>query len=119
MTFTKYRKTFEKRGTNDAQLNAGDYIAISNIKDAEKDNNLPHNTLVISNQDSICTLYIFLDDFSNQEEPDYIVFPKQSIALGIEDGEAFSTVYIKNSDTVNNISANSIKYNIGTVKELV
>jgi len=113
-----WRETFKIVGTNTAQLNAGSVLVIEDRENAEKHGNLPHNAFVIANQDVTSTLYIFLDDFSDQDKPDYILFPSQQITVGIEDGVHFTTLWIKNTHATNNISANSIKYRISTIKKV-
>jgi hypothetical protein len=113
-----YKETFSNRGTNASALNAGVELAIEDQKNAERHGNIPHNAFVITNQDDTCTVYIFLDDFSDEEKPDFVLFPNQTIAVSIEDGVSFTTIWLKNTHASSNIDANKIKYNIMTVKDL-
>ena len=117
MSLIDHKITFENKGTNEAQLDAEGILAIQSQVEAEKNNNLPHNSLFVANLDTVSTLYIFLDDMQNQEVPAYVLFPSQSMFISVEDGESFTTVFIKNTHATNDIPANSIKYKVATIKD--
>ena len=114
----QFRETYNIIGTNAAQLNAGVYIVIEDKDNAEKNQNLPHNSFILTNQDTTCTLFLFLDKMEDQEKPDYVVFPSQQIAVGIEDGVSFSHLFVKNTHASSNIAANQIKYRVSTLKRV-
>lgn len=118
MVWTKYTKTFEIKNTNPAQIVAGEHIVVSSLVEAQRDNNLPHNVLTLTNKSTLCAVGIFLDDFSNVNNPDYVVFANQTISINVEDGESWSTLFLKNLDTVNAIAIGELNYNVATVKEL-
>ena len=113
-----YKITYKNIGNNVAQLNAGVTLAIQDQVNAEKHNNLPHNAFIITNQDTTCTLFLFLDDFSDADSPFAVLFPTQTISVSIEDGVSFTTLWIKNTHATSNISAKAIKYNIQTIKQV-
>jgi len=114
----KNKVTFQNKGTNAAQINAGTEIAIQAQNSAEAHNNLPHNSLIITNQNETCTIFLYLDDFSDEDNPDYVVFPSQSMALNLDDGVSFTTLFLKNTHASSNIAIGEIKYNIQTIKEV-
>ena len=118
MTQLNQKVTFTNKGYNVADLNATKLLAIADISNAEKFNNLPHNNLVITNQDTASTLFVYLDDASDVESPDYVIFPSQTMVLNLDDGVSFSTIWIKNTHPANNIAAKAIKYKITTIKEV-
>jgi len=113
-----YKVTFQNKGYNVAELNAGIGLPLEAQSLAERNNNLPHNAFVLTNQDTVCTLFIYLDDFSDQDKPDYVVFPTQTISVGLEDGVSFTTLWVKNTHAVSNVAAKAIKYNITTIKKV-
>ncbi len=113
-----YKVTFKNKGFNAGALNAGVALPIEDQSDAEKHNNLPHNAFTIANLDDTSTLFLYLDDFSDADNPDYVLFPTQTITANLEDGISFTTLWIKNTHATNNISAKSIKYNIQTIKQV-
>ena len=108
--------TFRNKGTNTGAVNSGTVLAIEDQTNAEKNKNLPHNFFTIANLNTSCTLFIFLDDISNQDVPDYVLFPSQQIGVNLDDGVTFTTLFIKNTSGADNVSANEIKYNIATLK---
>jgi len=110
------RETFTIKGTNSAQINATNHICIEDRNNAEKHGNLPHNSFTIANTNTSCTVFIFLDDFSDQDKPDYILFPSQQITVEVDEGVTFSHMWLKNTHAANNILANEIKYKISTIK---
>lgn len=113
-----YRETFKNVGTNAAQLNAGVGIPIEDQVNALKNNNLPHNTFVVANQNATCKVFLFLDDYHDTTKPDYILFPMQQITVSVEEGVTFTTLWIHNSSAADNIAANEIKYRIATIKKI-
>lgn len=113
-----YKVTFRNKGFNVAALNAGVGLPIQDQTNAEAFKNLPHNSFVLSNQDTACTLFLYLDDFSDADKPDYVLFPTQTIAVGVEDGISFTTLWVKNTHASSNVAAKAIKYNIMTVKKV-
>ena len=116
-TMNNEKITYSNKGFNSAQINATAHIVIEAQKQAQLHNNLPHNSFVMTNQSTTCTLYIFLDDFSNQDNPNYVLFPTQTISVSLEDGVSFTTMFIKNTHASTVISAKEIKYNIMTIKK--
>jgi len=112
------RETFKIVGTNSAAIAAGAYIVIEDIKNATTDNNLPHNTLHLANQSSSVTLYIFMDSFIDQENPDYVLFPSQQMTIGSDEGITWSTLFIKNTHAADDVAADALKYRIATVKKV-
>lgn len=111
------KEVFKRVGTNDSDISAGGLYTVDYIDEAEKNGYLPHTSFVIANQ-STEVLYIFLDDVSNQNTPDYVLFPSQQLAVPTEDGVTFRTMFIKNTDGANSVSANEIKHRISTAKEV-
>ncbi len=112
------KETFVNKGTNAAALNAGIVLAIQDQINASQNDNIPHNALTIANQDATCTIFIFLDNISDHDKPDYILFPTQVITIDIREGVSFTTVFLKNTHASSNIAAKAIKYRISTIKEV-
>jgi len=112
------RETYVNNGFNASQLDATKYFVIQAITDALIDDNLPHNKFTLANLDSTSTLFIYLDDFSDQDTPDYVLFPNQQIAVDEDEGVTFTTMFIKNTHATNNVSAKNVKYRISTIKEV-
>jgi len=112
------KETYIIKGYNVAALNATKHFAIQEYKAAEQRDNIPHNAMVIANRDTTCTLFVYLDNFSDQDNPDYIIHPLQTMVLLEEEGVSFTTVWIKNTHAVSNIAAKAINYKISTVKEV-
>jgi len=112
------KETFKFRKTNTAQFDAGTVLAFEDRVNAEANNNTPHNIFAISNQDSSSTLFIFLDHVGDAEQPDYILFPQQSIAIELSDGISFTTLFIKNTHATNDISADQVKVRVSTLKRI-
>jgi len=104
------------QGSNAAQFDAGKVIAFEDLKNQEILGNLPHNTFSITNRDATSTLYIFLDKRIDEDKPDFVLFPEQSIHVAPEDGVTFRTLFIKNTHATNNIAADQVKVVFGTVK---
>jgi hypothetical protein len=118
MGTVKTKITYQNKGHNTAQLNATAYFVIEDRENAEKHDNLPHNAVVISNQDASSTLFIYLDDFSDADSPDYVIFPTQTMVVNLDDGVSFTTIFVKNTHASNNIAAKDIKFNVTTIKEV-
>jgi hypothetical protein len=113
------RETFVNKGTNDAAISAsGALFPIQNITEAEKNLNLPHNTLTLSNTSTTCTLYIFLDDASNLNTPDYVLFPSQQLTIEAREGVTYRTVFIYNTHGATDVAQYELKYRTSTVKEV-
>ena len=113
-----FKETFVLTTENTAQWDATTELVFEDRLNAEKDGNLPHNAFTVANQDTSSTLFIFLDDFSDEDKPDYVLFPSQQITVGIDDGVSFTHLFIKNTHATNNISANAVKVRISTIKEV-
>ena len=113
-----WRETFNYTTFNAAQILAAGHIVIENRETAEKDRNLPHNSFVLANQNLTCTLYLFLDNFSDQDNPDYIVFPAQTITVPVEDGITFTHLFIKNTHAADAVAAKEIKVKLSTLKRI-
>jgi len=111
------RETFKYIYNNAGAIAAGTYVVIEDRLNAEKNRNLPHNQLVVSNQSGSVTLYIFLDNFADQNKPDYIVFPNQQMVVNYEEGATFTQVFIKNTHGADDVAINELKVRISTVKE--
>ena len=109
--------TFKNKGTNAAAIATSAVLALENQTSAEKFKNLPHNSFVITNQSTVCTLFIFLDDYSDVTSPDYVLFPTQTISVGIEDGVSFTTIFVRNTHSTTAVEIAELKYNISTIKE--
>jgi len=112
------RVTHKNKGTNVAAIAATATLVLEDIVAAEKNFNLPHNTLFLGNNSSDCTLYIFLDDFSDVEAPDFILFPLSGIAIELDDGETWHTLFITNTHATIEVAINEFKFNIKTVKDV-
>jgi len=112
----QFRETFSVNYTNAAQIAAAAYVVVEDQKNAKKNNNLPHNAMVISNQNTSCTLFLFMDNFIDQAKPDYVLFPSQQITVPIEDGVAFTQLFIKNTHAATVVAANEIKVRLSTLK---
>ena len=112
----RFKETFVQRETNSAQLNAGVKLYFDSITEAKKHGNLPHNAFVVANQDTTCTIYIWLDSDEESEQPDFILYPNQVIAVNAEEGVQFQTLIIKNTHASSNIAANKIKLRYSTAK---
>lgn len=113
-----WKETFVYKYTLPAQLNAGVAVCVQNKAAAEALKKLPHNVLYIANLDSNCVLHIFLDDFYDSTKPDYVLYPVSTISIKFDEGVSYSSVWILNSDTVNNIAANDIKVRLSTSEYL-
>jgi len=117
----KIEETYRKLYENEAQFNAGTILAFEDRTNALKNSNLPHNQLLIAdNQGSAtgATLFIYLDEIIDQDTPDYIVFPNQQMTVKWDEGVKFSRVFVKNTHAGDNIAANTIKIRVSTVKEV-
>ena len=108
-------KKYSKIYTN-AQINATAYAVYEDRLNAEKYGHLPHNAFTIANQNTSCTLYIFLDDMQDQTKPDYVLFPSQQIAVNVEDGVRFTQLFVKNTHASTNVSANEVKIRVSTIE---
>jgi len=113
------KQTFVFRATNTAQFDAGTTIVFQDRVNAEANFNSVHNILTITNQDTTSTLFGFFDLRANEEEPDFVLFPQQTAAFGIEDGITYTTLFIKNTHATNDIAANQVKVIMGTIKRAV
>jgi hypothetical protein len=111
------RETFVRKGTNAAALAAGAVTAIAYIGEAERNSNLPHNTLTLSNLSDDCELFVFLDDASDLDTPDYVLYPNSQMSIKEEEGVTYNTVFIKNTDAVIALGINELKHRFSTVKE--
>jgi hypothetical protein len=110
--------SYKKKDYNSGALNAGAILAIEDLSSAEQNGNLPHNQLFLANMDTNCVLFVFLDDMQDVDKPDYILFPRTSMFLKEDEGVTFKTVFLKNDDGANNISAKDIIWKVETVKEV-
>lgn len=112
-----FTETFNLITTNAAQLDATKYFVVEDVVNAEKNNNLPHNACVIANAQGQATLFVFLDQFSDQDKPDFVILPNQTMAIDHREGFHWTTMFIKNTHATEDISADAIKIRIATVKE--
>lgn len=119
MVNIRLRETYKNVTSNSADILPTKYIVVEDIKNAEKQSNLPHNQLTIANQNTTCTIYIFLDNFIDSTKPDFVLFPSQQISFNYEEGYTFTTLFLKNTHAVDTISANEIKIRVSTIKEMV
>lgn len=101
-----------------AAINASTYAVVEDQVIALKNRNLPHNAFTIANQDATSTLFIFLDNMIDQTKPDYIVFPTQNMAVNLDDGISFTTLFILNTSAAHNIAADAVKVRISTIKRV-
>ena len=111
------KETFMRKGTNEVAITAGSIYTIQYLTDAEKNDNLPHNQLTITNR-STEELYIYLDDMINTEVPDFTLKAGQQMFISHEEGIIFHTLFIKNVDITNQVEINELKFRISTVKEV-
>ena len=109
-------ETFMKKGTNTTVITAGSVYAIQYTEEANKNNNLPHNQLTLTNR-STEEVYVFLDDMINVEIPDFVLKAGQQMSLSNEEGVPFHMIFLKNVDAANQIELNEIKFRLSTVKE--
>lgn len=116
---TKQREVFKIITTNTAELTAGSHFIVQDVTNARHHSNLPHNSAVITNTNTSCTLHIYLDEFNDDENADYVLFPSQQITIPVEDGASWSVMYIKNTHATTSCSADEIKVRISTVKEVM
>jgi hypothetical protein len=112
------KETFLRKGTTKADLLAGEITAISFYEEADKNDNLPHNQLTLSNLNSTVKLFVFLDDASDLSIPDYVLFPNAAMTIKNEEGVSYSTLFFKNTHGTDTLSAGELKYRISTVKEV-
>lgn len=112
-----FEQVFVKKGTNTAEVTAGSIAVIQHIEEAEKNGYLPHGVLTLANQGTV-TLYIFLDDMSNQDTPDYVLFPSQQLTINPEEGVNFRTIFILNTDGATSLAVNQLKYRLATAYEV-
>jgi len=110
-----YKETFVRKGTNTTAIVAGATIAINYQTEAEKNNNLPHNSLAMANLSTNNTLFIFLDEKINENTPDYVLYPQQNLSINVEEGLHFHTVFVINKGAVDE-AINELKYRVGTAK---
>lgn len=114
-----YKETFKIIGTNAGTIAfSGMVFVIEDRLNAEKNDNLPHNTFVMANQSSACTLYIFLDRWHDLTKPDYVLFPSQQIAVSIEDGLHFSQIAVYNTHAGTDLAISELKYKVSTLKKV-
>jgi len=114
----KYRETYSKNYTNAAAIAAGAYAVYEDRENAKKNNNLPHNSLIIANQSSSVTCFVFLDDFTDQTKPDYVLFPSQQLTVPVEDGIHFSHLFVKNTHGADDVAIAELKVRVSTVQEV-
>lgn len=114
-----FKETFKNLYSNAAEILAAGHVVVEDRINAEKDNNLPHNALVVINTSAVCKVAIWLDNFSNTNEPDYIIFPTQQMTITIEEGIAFTTLFFKNLHAVTAVAINELKVRVSTVKLVV
>lgn len=114
-----WKVTFRNKGTNAAAIAAaGGVLALQDQTNAEKNNNLPHNAAVISNLSTSCTLFLFLDDYSDVTKPDYVLFPQQNVSINTDDGVSFTTLWVRNTHAATAVAIAELKYNIMTLKKV-
>lgn len=118
MTDYIWRRTYNYTGTNAAQIAATGHIIVEDRLNAEKQKNLPHNQLMISNLSTVCTLHIFLDSWIDLTKPDFIIFPSNVMFVGADEGRTFTHVMIRNSSAGDAVAANEVKYALETLKRV-
>ena len=115
----QFKETFNNIGTNAAAIAAsGTPLIIEDRANAEINNNLPHNVFTLANQSTSCTLYIFLDNWSDLTKPDYVLFPSQQITVPLEDGVHFTHMAIYNTHAATDVAIAELKYRISTLKQV-
>ena len=112
------KETFVKKGSNAVAIGVGAIAVIQDLDNAEINNNLPHNALILSNMSDDCELFIFLDDAMNVNVPDFVLYPNTNMAIKHEDGIAFNTIFIKNTHGAVEVAINELKYRFSTIKEM-
>lgn len=112
-----WKETFSNIGTNEAAIAfSGMVFIIEDRANAEKNDNLPHQTLVMANQSANCTLFIFLDKWNDLTKPDYVLFPSQQMTVPLEDGQHFTQVAVYNTHAATDVAIAELKYKISTLK---
>lgn len=114
-----FKVTFTNKGTNAAAINAVTGLPIQDQTNALKNDNIPHNSFSLSNLSTTCTLYLFLDNFSDVTRPDYVVFPTQTINVNLDDGVCFTTLWVYNTHAATAVAIGELKYRITTIKRIV
>lgn len=115
---TKYREVYNNTDTNVAAITATQELPIQDQVNAEKAGYVPHNAFTMGNLSTACTLFIFLDDYSDEDKPDYVLFPRGNIAVGVEDGVKFTTLWVKNTHAATDVAINELKYKVSTIREV-
>lgn len=113
-----YNEIFRKQFTNAAQFDAETLLFFQATKEALAVGGLPFNTAFVANLDSTSTLYVYLDDATAIEKPDYILFPKGFMNIAAEEGLNFQTLIVRNIHATNDIAANLLKVRLGSSKEI-
>jgi hypothetical protein len=114
-----FKESFINKGTNAAAISSGGgVLAIQDLDNAEKDKNLPHNAFTITNLSSSCTLFLFLDDYSEVTKPDYVLHPTQTITVNLDDGVSFNNLFVRNTHAGTDVAISELKYRISTIKRV-
>lgn len=114
-----FKETFFRKGNNAADLDATKYLVIQYKDVANRSDNLPHNSLVLTNLNPDVTLFVFLDDFQDQDSPDFTLFPLQNMSIKHDEGYSWENIFVKNTHATIKISAKELKHRVATVREMI
>ncbi|MBR9702594.1 hypothetical protein GOV10_01030 [Candidatus Woesearchaeota archaeon] len=112
------KETFLYKGTNTSAITPGSLVAFQDIDTAEKNNNLPHNALTVTNMSDTVEIFVFLDNAINPDVPDYVIPSNTSMGFAEEEGITYHTLFIKNTHGANDVAINELKFRLSTVKEV-
>ena len=102
------------QATNPAAITAGSMVVLQNQKAARNHGALPHNQFIMNNENSTCTLFIFLDNASDLTTPSFILFPNQQIAVMAQDGYKFETLFVLNTHATDQLEIGELTHHIST-----
>jgi len=107
------RETFKKTGDVGALNNNAVYV-IDYTEEAEFNDDLPHNSLVVTSKNAAAEINIYVGTPATGT-PDYKLQGKGSIVVEPDDGQRFNLVYIENK-TGAQLTAGDVIFRVGTVK---
>lgn len=112
------RIIFQYKASNAAAIAVTALLCIQDKENAKRKKALPHNALVMANQSTSCTLFVYLDDPIVSTTPDYVLFPNQQVALDLNDGVGYDQIWVKNTSASVEVAIGELSWNITTVRQV-